>query len=129
MRGRAVWGRRGLAVQREQRADEAEAAEVELAAATEERLVVNMLDGACIRACAVRGCGLLEFGLAACLRQPMLEGVCIRACAVRGRGLLAVWCERTGCVGQELDHWWPGHEPRAWSTGAWTPAAGVALCK
>jgi hypothetical protein len=32
-----------LAVQREQRADKAAAAEVELAAATEERLVVNVL--------------------------------------------------------------------------------------
>jgi hypothetical protein len=36
-----------------------------------------MLEGACIRACAVQGCGLLEFGLAAL--QPMLEGACIRA--------------------------------------------------
>ncbi len=35
-------------------------------------------EGACIRACAARDCGLLEFWLAALLRQPMLEGACIR---------------------------------------------------
>jgi hypothetical protein len=54
-----------------------------------------------ITACAARGCGLLEFGLAALLRQPMLEGACIRACAARGCGLLELELRPLGSTVQE----------------------------